>query len=155
MKPESIAILKKELVKLNQGELLDACLRLVRFKKDNKELLTYLLFLAQDEHAYVGCLCDEIDEEFLATPNMHKKTLRKVIRRMDKCLRFSGIKETEVQVRLHFCTALKNSKTPFRRHKVMTNMFTGQLKKIHKALDSLHPDAQCEFRAEIETLEGR
>ena len=125
----------------------------MRFKKDNKELLTYLLFLAEDENAYVRLLCDEIDEQFLCTPNMHKKTLRKVIRWMDKCLRFSGIKETEVQVRLHFCTSLKNSATPYRRHKVMTNMFVGQLKKIHKALESLHPDVQSEFRAEIENLD--
>jgi hypothetical protein len=40
MKGASIAELKKELVRLEHGELLDACLRLARFKKDNKELLT-------------------------------------------------------------------------------------------------------------------
>ncbi len=38
MKAASIAELKKELVRLDPGELLDACLSLARFKKDNKEL---------------------------------------------------------------------------------------------------------------------
>ena len=49
MKAASIAELKKELVRREPGELLDACLSLARFKKDNKELLTYLLFLCHDE----------------------------------------------------------------------------------------------------------
>ena len=49
MKAASIADLKKELVRLEHGELLDVCLRLARFKKDNKELLTYFLFLSQDD----------------------------------------------------------------------------------------------------------
>jgi len=153
MQAASIAELKKALVQLDQGELLDACLRLIRFKKDNKELLTYLLFLSEDEQAFVTCLCDEIDEQFFESPNMHKKTLRKVIRWMDKWLRFSGIKETELQVRLHFCASLKSSDTPFLRHKVMTNMYVGQLKKIHKALETLHPDARCEYRADVDSLE--
>lgn len=153
MQAASIAEIRKALVQLDQGELLDACLRLARFKKDNKELLTYLLFLSQDEQAYVSYLCGEIDEQFAMTPNMHKKTLRKMIRWMDKCLRFSGAKETELEVRLYFCLALKRSDTPYRRHKVMTNMFTGQLRKIHKTLESLHPDVRAEYRGEIDALE--
>ena len=64
MKAASIAQLKKELVRLEHGELLDACLRLARFKKDNKELLTYLMFLQQDETAFANSLCAEIDEQF-------------------------------------------------------------------------------------------
>jgi len=77
MKAASIAELKKELIRLEHGELLEACLRLARFKKDNKELLTYLLFLCQDEPAFANSLCHEIDEQFSLTPNAHKKTLRK------------------------------------------------------------------------------
>lgn len=153
MKAASIAELKKTLVTLEQGELLEACLRLARFKKDNKELLTYLLFLSDDEPGYVSYLCELIDEQFKLTPNAHKKTLRKTIRWMDKCLRFSGIKETEVQVRIHFCQALNSSKTPFRKHRVMTNMYTGQLKKINKAMEKFHPDVQYEYRQAVKKLE--
>jgi hypothetical protein len=136
MKAASIAELKKALLQLDQGELLDACLRLARFKKDNKELLTYVLFLAENEQGFANYLCGEIDEQFLTTPNAHKKTLRKTIRWMNKCLRFSGNKETELQVRAHFCRALKTSDTPFRKNKVMTNMYLGQIKKIHKVIES-------------------
>ena len=107
MKAASIAELKKELLRLDHGELLEACLRLARFKKDNKELLTYLLFLSSDERGFANLLCEEIDEQFSLTPNAHKKTLRKVIRWMNKCLRFTKVKDTENEVRLHFCRALR------------------------------------------------
>ena len=153
MRAASIAELKKSLVKLDQGELLDAVLRLARFKKDNKELLTYLLFMSQDENEYANYLCREIDEHFANTPNMHKKTLRKIIRWMNKCLRFSGNKETESQVRVHFCQALQQTETPFRKTKVMTNMYTGQLKKIHQALSKLHDDIRADFQADLRELE--
>ena len=153
MQAASVAELKKALVQMDRGELLDACLRLVRFKKDNKELLTYLLFLSADEHGYVEYLCEEIDEQFSLTPNAHKKTLRKVIRWMDKCLRFSGIKETEVQVRMHFCESLRASNTPYTRNKVMLNMYTGQLKKIRKAMEKLHEDVRAEFEKKVQVLE--
>lgn len=153
MQAASIAELKKALVKLDQGELLDACLRLARFKKDNKELLTYMLFMSDNEQGYASYLCGEIDEYFALTPNAHKKTLRKYIRWMNKCLRFSGNKETEAQVRIHFCRTLNNSDTPFRKSRVMTNMYTGQLKKIDQALTKMHEDIRGGFQMELSELE--
>jgi hypothetical protein len=152
MKAASIAELKKSLVNLDQGELLEAVLRLARFKKDNKELLTYLLFLSNDELGYVSLLCQNIDEQFALTPDAHKKTLRKMIRTMDKCLRFSGDKDTEVRVRMHFCRALKASKTPFRKYPVMTNMYLGQLKKINKAVETFHRDIQHDWKLQLREL---
>lgn len=153
MEAASIAELKKVLVQLDRGDLLDACLRLARFKKDNKELLTYVLFLSADEQAYVDGLCEQIDEQFALTPNAHKKTLRKIIRWIDKWVRFSGNKETEAQVRLHFCHALKASDTPFRRSKVMANMYLGQLRKVRKAIEKMHDDAKLDFEDQLAELE--
>ena len=153
MQAASIAELKKALVRMEQGELLDAVLRLARFKKDNKELLTYLLFMSDDENGYANYLCQEIDEQFSLSPNMHKKTLRKVIRWMNKCLRFSGQRETELQVRIHFCESLRNSDTPFQKYRVTTNMYLGQLKKIDQVLSKLHEDVQLDFQLAREDLE--
>ena len=152
MKAASIAELKKSLVKLDQGELLEAVLRLARFKKDNKELLTYTLFLSHNESAYAALLCGGIDDQFALTPKAHKKTLRKLIRWMDKCLRYSGNKETEIQVRIHFCRSLRSSETPFLKYPVMTNMYLGQLKKINKAIATFHEDIQYEWKMELEEL---
>lgn len=153
MKPASIAELKKALVRLDHGDLLEACLRMTRFKKENKELLTYLLFLSQDEREFANSLCQEIDEYFSLTPNMHKKTLRKIIRWMNKCCRFSKIKDSEVQVRIHFCRALRSSKTPMRKSKVITNMYTGQLKKVRTVIAKFHDDIRRDIERELLELE--
>jgi hypothetical protein len=153
MKAASIAQLKKELVQLEHGELLDACLRLARFKKDNKELLTYLLFLQQDEQAFANSLCAEITDQFSLTPNAHKKTLRKLIRWINKCMRFTKVKETEIRVRLHFCRSLRSSKTPIRKSKVVINMYNGQLKKVRTVIEKLHNDIRNEVERELQSLE--
>ena len=153
MKAASIAVLKKELLTLEHGDLLEACLRLARFKKDNKELLTYLLFLSQDEQAFANSLCEEIDTQFSLTPNAHKKTLRKLIRWMNKVLRFTKDKDTEIQVRLHFCRSLKSSRTPIRNSKVVTNMYNGQLKKVRTVIEKLHEDIRYDVEREVEGLQ--
>ena len=153
MKPASIAQLKKELIRLENGELLDACLRLARFRKDNKELLTYLLFQSQEESVFASELCDEINEQFSLTPNAHKKTLRKMIRRINKCLRFTKVKDTEIRVRLHFCRCLRASKTPMHKSKVVVNLYNGQLKKVRTIIEKLHNDIKNEVQREIQALE--
>ena len=48
MKAASISEIKTELKGLPPAQLTELCLRLARFKKENKELLTYLLFEAND-----------------------------------------------------------------------------------------------------------
>lgn len=153
MKAASIAELKKGLVRLDQGELLEACLRLARFKKDNKELLTYLLFLSADEAGFANMLCGEIDQQFKLTPNANKKTLRKMIRWINKCMRFTKVKDTEIQVRLHFCRKLRSSETPMRNSRVIINMYNMQLKKVRRVIEKMHDDIKNDVEREIRKLE--
>ena len=49
MKAATVHEIKVELSTLKAAELVDLCLRLTKFKKENKELLTYLLFEGHDE----------------------------------------------------------------------------------------------------------
>lgn len=152
MKAATISQLKKELVKLDHEELLDVCVRLAKFKVESKELLTYLLMKADDEIGYAEELCDEIDE-LLSTPGkIHKKTLRKVVRWMNKCLRFSGDKETELQVRIHFCRRIKEKRISFGDCRVSENIYATQLKKIDKAIEKVHPDLQFDFKQRFSGL---
>ena len=44
MKPASINEIKKELTNRSAAEIFDYCLRLAKFKKENKELLSFILF---------------------------------------------------------------------------------------------------------------
>ena len=48
MKAATLNEIKQELTNLPSTRVLDLCLRLGRFKKENKELLTYLLFEAHN-----------------------------------------------------------------------------------------------------------
>ncbi|MEM8734049.1 MAG: hypothetical protein AAGG44_07500 [Planctomycetota bacterium] len=152
MKAATISQLKKELVKLEHDELLNVCVRLAKFKVESKELLTYLLTKADDEIGYAGELCDEIDELLSSPGKIHKKTLRKVVRWMNKCLRFSGDKETELQVRIHFCRRIKEMRIGFGGCRVSQNIYAMQLKKIATAIEKVHPDLQYDFQQQLTGL---
>ncbi len=149
MKAATISQLKKELAKLDHAELLDVCVRLAKFKVESKELLTYLLLNADDELGYAEDLCDELDRQLKASGRIQKQTLRKVIRWMDKSLRFSGDKETELRVRIHFCRRIKEKRVSFGGCRVSENMYATQLKKIDKALDKVHPDLQFDYKQQL------
>lgn len=144
---------------MKSAELVALCLRLARFKKENKELLTYLLFEAPDEQAYIRGIQSEISELFGTVNSTHlyfaKKTLRKIVRVINKYTRYSGQKETEIELRLHFCRELLDSGIPFRQQPVILNLYRGQLKKIETTIASLHEDLQFEYRRELERLEKR
>lgn len=152
MKAATISQLKKELLKLNHDDLLDVCVRMAKFKVESKELLTYLLMKSEDELAYASDLCTDIDQ-YLNTPGrIHKKTLRKVVRWMDKSLRFSGNKETELQVRIHFCRRIKQMRISFGNCRLSKNMYAAQLKKINKEIDKVHPDLQFDYNQQMSGL---
>lgn len=80
MKPASLSQLKQELKNRSKDDLVELCLSLTRYKKENKELLTYLLFEAADEFSYVKEIKSEIDEQFTkinkSTPYFIKKGVR-------------------------------------------------------------------------------
>ena len=69
MKAASINEIKKELIELDSKTVQDLCMRLAKYKKENKELLTYLLFEAHDEAAFVNNVKTEMDELFQGLPS--------------------------------------------------------------------------------------
>jgi uncharacterized protein (UPF0335 family) len=156
MRSSSIHEIKQELVTLKAGELTALCLRLARFKKENKELLSYLLFEAQDEQNYIKNIKQEIEELFAEINLSHlyfaKKTLRKILRVINKHSRYSGNKQTDMELRIFFCQQLKASGIPFRQNAVLSTIFGGQLKKIDAALATLHEDLQHDYNNEIAAL---
>lgn len=156
MKAATIQEIKQELSTVKQAALVELCLRLGKFKKENKELLTYLLFEANDEQGYVTGIKNEIDTAFGMINQAHlyfaKKSLRKIVRIINKYCRYSGIKETELELRLHFCRTLKSSGIPRDRNALINNLYLSQIKKIHAVLSTLHEDLQFDYRKEIQQL---
>ncbi len=156
MSSHSISQIKKELQTLEAEQLTQLALRLAKYKAENKELLSYLLFKAHDEQSFIGEVKEEIDESLttLNAGNLYwaKKTIRKALRVTNKYIRYSGIKETEVELRLHFCRQMKESGLTFRQSTALANLYEGQIKKLEKALSTLHEDLQYDYRTQMEDL---
>lgn len=152
----SVATIKKELNELSPKVLKELCLRMVKYKKENKELLSYLLFEAQDEENFIHNIKEEIDEAFttINQANLYwaKKSIRKILRLTGKYIKYSGQKQTEVELLLHFCHKLKDSGIKFRQSTTLLNLYHAQLKKISKALASLHEDLQYDYASAVERL---
>lgn len=156
MKAATISEIKKELKEREPTELVETILRLARFKKDNKELLTYILYESENETSYINSIKYEVDEAMAALNKWSiyylKKSLRKVLRNLDKKIRYSGNKETEVELRIYFCQKLKENKIPINRSRILSNLFDGQIKKIRAAVSKLHEDLQHDYNYELEKL---
>lgn len=156
MKAAYISHLKNELKDRPASELLDICLRLAKFKKENKELLTYLLFELGDEQTYIESIKKEVDQQFdeINSSNVYfaKKSIRKILRSINKFNRYSGIKQTEVELLLHFCKRLKGFKIPIANSTVLSNIFDRQIEKVQKSIKSLHEDLQFDYGEELKEL---
>ncbi len=156
MKAAYISQLKQEMKNRSSNELLDICLRLARFKKENKELLTYLLFEVQDEQTYIDSIKKEIDRQFqeINKSNVYfaKKSIRKIVRTTNKFIRYSGRKQTEVELLMHFCKRLKDFGIPLDKSIALNNIYIRQIQKIKKAISTLHEDLQYDYGEELKPL---
>lgn len=156
MKAASISDIKLELTNISPQKLLELCLRLAKYKKDNKELLNYLLFEAQDEQAYISNVKVEMEEAFaeINKSNLYfvKKSLRKILRNTAKHIRYTASKQAEVELLLHFCYTLKHSGIPIKTSTVLNNLYLYQLKKIAKVIDTMHEDLQYDYLKDLNQL---
>lgn len=156
MKPASISELKKELQTLPPARLMEVCLRLAKFKNDNKELLSYLLFEEGDLQGYIAAVKLEMDEAFAAQPKTNlyyvKKYLRKILRGVSKQIKYTGSKVAEIELLLYFLVKIKKAGIKVGESPALTTIYLGQIKKIKKAIESQHEDLQYEYTKELEKL---
>jgi len=156
MKASSIGEIKKELSNLSAKEMLEVCLRLAKYKTENKELISYLLFHAHDEENYITQV-KEIMREQIAEMNksnayLAKKTIRKVIRTCNKYIKYSKKTKTETELRIYFCQLLKQTGYNFKNNTVICNLYDRQFEKIILSISKLHEDLQSDYTKEIESL---
>jgi len=156
MKAASVRELKKELNNCSQGELVELCLQLSKFKKENKELLTYLIYEALDEPAYIESVKGEVEDQFeLINRSSYyfiNKSVRKILRGVKKHIRYSKVKETEAELLLHFCFLLRKLSPPMQRNASLCNLYQRQIDLIKKTLSSLHEDLQYDYEIELDKL---
>lgn len=156
MKPATVVQIKKELTHRSTDEVMLLCLRLARFKKENKELLTYLLFESDNEETYIAQIKEQIDLGFteINTSKFYfvKKSIRKILREIKKYIRYTTVKETEVELLLYFCQKLKAFTPSIKRSVQMMNLYHRQLALAEKKMQLLHEDLQYDFQQEIDQL---
>ena len=157
MKTSSISEIKQELINTPANQLIELCLQLAKYKKENKELLTYLLFESYDQEAYIKNVKADIDEQFenVNKQNLYfaKKSLRKILRVTSKYIRHTGSKQAEAELLIYFCGALKQSGIAIHKSTALKNLYQQQLKKINKAVATMHEDLQYDYLKELEKLE--
>ncbi len=157
MKAASLKEVKTELSHKSPQELMELCLRLSRFKKENKELLTYLLFEYSDEEGYIKSIKSAMDLEFEAINTdsyfYMRKSIRKILRLIKKFIRYSQNKETEVELLLYFCKRLKDFEPSITKSKALVNLYNRNIDFIKKKTGMLHEDLQYDYQLEIEELE--
>ena len=156
MNTASVKEIKQELSHRSNQELTTIIQRLARFKKENKELLSYLLFEAENEALFVADIKEEIDEQFenlnRKSYYLMKKGVQKILRNIKKHIRYSPVKETEVELLIYFCKKLKANKPSMNYNSVIRNMYARQLELASKKIKALNEDLQYDYREEIDEI---
>ena len=156
MTTASLSELRRGINNIPLNDLPELCIRLARFKKENKELLSYLLFEADDEQEYIRKVKREVEEQFKelnrATTYLTKKGIRKILAYANQRIHYSGQKRTEVELLIVFCKKFKKE-VPFRHNITIKNIYLRQLQRIKKTIGTLHEDLQFDYSEEIKALE--
>ena len=156
MQSASISLLKKTLENYDSPELIALCLRMAKYKKDNKELLSYLLFDEKDKEGYIQTIKMEMDDEFdgINTSSYYfiKKSVRKILRTLKKHIRYTQSRQVEVELILYWCSKMRTMQPPYEKNVALANLYDRQIALIDKSLKTLDPDLQYDYQQEIEKL---
>ena len=155
MKPEKLSDIKKELTGRTVQELTELCLRIAKYKKENKELLNYLLFDSKDPLSFAEKVKVFLDEDFRTLQKNYyysTKSLRKILRLMNRYVKYTGNKQVEIEMLLWFCNNFLIYADLGTSHKPLQGLLIRQLEKISKLLPKLHEDLQFDYQAEFEAL---
>jgi len=140
---------------LSVHELTDICLRLAKYKKENKELLTYLLFDADNPMQYAEEVKNFLIEDFKTMQKHYyysTKSMRKIIRLINRYAKYTGSKQVETELALWFCINFLKYADLRTSHKPLQGLLTRQFEKIIKLLPKLHEDLQFDYQKEFESV---
>jgi hypothetical protein len=147
--------IKKEVQHLPAAEMGELLLRLARYKKENKELLAYILFEADNEAAFIEKVKAESGFMFSQLPSRSydaAKSLRKILRLLAKYTKFTGSKEAEIDLLMSFCHNYVDYIDRKISYKPLRMILTRQLLKIRTLIGKLHEDLQYDYTEEYNSL---
>ena len=148
--------IKKELELYYPSVLQQLLVRLMKYKKENKELINYLIYMADDEPQFLKEIKLEMDAEFAEIKKSHwfaaKKRIQKTVRTNSKYIRFSADERTETEIRLYFCKKMRELPQTLLKQRVIAAIFIRQLDYLRKSISQLHEDLQYDYNAELEKI---
>lgn len=155
MKSESINNIKKKLLSLEPNELTLICLRLAKYKKESKELLSYLVFDSKDESQYVANVqqyCTEMIQEIKQKNSyIMIKNIRKTAKLVHKYMKFTENEVSKLEILIFFIELVKPI---INRYNLMSldTFYVSQYKKMEALFNKLHEDYQYDFKNKMEEL---
>ena len=157
MKIFSANEIKASLRDKNSKELTEIALRLARLKKENKELLSYLLFHSDDPDSYKEELKLEAGDQ-LRQYNIHnlyifKKQVRRTITLINRHMKYVASAEIDAELRIFYLTELALLKDVWKKSPIVRKIFSNQIKKIRSIIEKLHPDLQSDFERQVIRVE--
>lgn len=156
MKSASISEIRQELNNTSAKDLLTLCLRMAKYKKENKELLSFLLFESNDIQQFIISIKNNIDDEIKnvnkANLYLAKKGLRKILRITNKYIKYTDSNEVAVELIIYFCSAVKSADFKIHKSVALSNLYKAQLKKIDNLIKNFHDDLKYDFLKQAEQL---
>ena len=157
MDTAGISEIRQEILSLPPKKVVELCMQLARYKKENKELLSFLLFEAHDLQGFVEKVKSETEEQFRELPKANayltRKSLRKILRMLGKYARQTASREAAIEMLLHFCMTLKNSGLLATNSKAFAALFEQQLKKIRQLTLQVAEDLQADYLKQLTFLQ--
>lgn len=156
MKSASLAQLEKELRQLEAQELVQLCLKLAKYKKENKELLNFLLFESTNKENYLERIKEELENSFYEINRKSayttKKGLQKVVRLMTKHIKQNASLTAELDLRIWFCKKVRHARIDLDMDQVISNLYYREISKIQAVLQKLHEDQREDYRDAMQSL---
>jgi len=155
MKKENLRDLKKELEILEPEDLIKVALRLAKLKTENKELLAYLLFDAEDPLNYAEGLKEDVLSPFngeFQTTYHFTKSIRKSLRLIAKYLRFTSNRQGETELLLFLVNAYHQNYKHQYRTAALSKIVFRCLEKAETNISKLHEDLQADYTETLNDL---
>lgn len=154
--PASVNDIKNTLKSMKDEQLREFLLRVVKYKKENKEFLSYILFMEDDIPQFIRDVKNDMEENFAAlksgTTYTRTKALRKLLRGVNKYIKFSANKTVETELLIHFCRLMAKSSVNPEVSTALFNIYHRQLSRIHKAISALHEDVQADYKSDLQEI---
>lgn len=156
MNSPKLVDIKKALQHCTREQLFEITIHLAKYKVENKELLYYLLFEAENETLFVEQVKNYIAKEFekVNTKNYYwmRKSIRKTLKNVKKYIRFSKSKSTEIELLLYFLAQMLQLKPNVLNDKRLRNLYERNLLFVDKKISGVHEDLQYDYKEQRELL---